>query len=181
MTIKNVYISVDYLQGWIAKFERVFGMVAMGFIIVINIYGIFSRTFLDHPIIYIQELTILGAVWIFFIGMGLVFKAHSNVTVNFMVRLFPRRLKLVNEIVVDFLSMFFVLLLIWATWKFIPYTRGDSHILSFALGLPDEVYYYPIGLGAISIFLTLFHNFFEHLIHFSTNWHECHLEKREVH
>ena len=180
MTIKDLFMAVDWFQGWIAKLEKVFGMFAMAFIIVINIYGIFSRTFLDQPLIYIQELTILGAVWLFFIGMGLVFKAHSDVTVDFAVRLMPRRFKLVNEIVVDLLSMFFVLLLAWSTWEFIPYTRGASHILSFALELPDEIYFYPIGIGAISIFLTLFHDFFEHVIRFHSRWIENTLEIKEV-
>ncbi|MBW1802142.1 MAG: TRAP transporter small permease subunit [Deltaproteobacteria bacterium] len=181
MAIKDYFMLIDGLQNRIAKVEKVFGMFAMAFIIVINIYGIFSRTFLDQPLIYIQELTILGAVWLFFIGMGLVFKVHSDVTVDFMVRMMPRRLKLVNEILVDLLSMLFVLLLAWATWKFIPYTRGASHILSFALELPDEIYYYPVGLGALSIFLTLFHNFFDHVIRFHTNWVGGHLENKEAH
>lgn len=181
MAIKDYFMMIDGLQNRIAKVEKTFGMFAMAFIIVINIYGIFSRTFMDQPLIYIQELTILGAVWIFFIGMGLVFKVHSDVTVDFMVRMMPRRLKLVNEILVDLLSMFFVLLLAWTTWKFIPYTRGASHILSFALELPDEIYYYPVGLGALSIFLTLFHNFFAHVIRFHTNWVGGHLENTEVH
>lgn len=171
---------MDGFQNWIAKLEKLFGMFAMAFIIIINIYGIFSRAFLNQPIIYVQELTILGAVWLFFIGMGLVFKVHSDVTVDFMVRLMPWRLRLINEIIVDLLSMLFVVLLAWATWKFIPYTRGSSHVLSFALELPDEIYYYPVGLGAISIFLTLFHNFFEHTFYFRTNWIGNHIEKKGV-
>ena len=180
MTVQDFIKTADGVQNRIAKLEKAFGMFAMAFIIVINIYGIFSRTFLDQPVIYIQELTILGAVWLFFIGMGLVFKIHSDVTVDFMVRLMPRRLKLVNEILVDLLSMLFVLLLTWATWKFIPYTRGTSHVLSFALELPDEIYYYPVGLGAISIFLTLLNNFFDHVIRFHRNWLGSHMEHKEV-
>ena len=180
MTIKGYFRMIDRLQNRIAIVEKIFGMSAMAFIIVINIYGIFSRAFLDQPVIYIHELTILGAVWLFFIGMGLVFKVHSDVTVDFMVRLMPRRLKLVNEILVDLLSMLFVILLAWATWNFIPYTRGSSHVLSFALELPDEIYYYPVGLGAISIFITLFHIFFEHVIRFHANWVGGHLENKEV-
>ena len=175
------YFLIDGLQNRIARVEKVFGMLAMAFIIVINIYGIFSRTFLDQPVIYIQELTILGAVWIYFIGMGLVFKVHSDATVDFIVKMMPRRMQLINEIVVDLLSMIFAVLLAWATWKFIPYTRGESHVLSFALELPDEIYYYPVGLGAVSIFFTFFHNFLNHMIQFRSNWAGDHLQNREAH
>lgn len=180
MNVTAYFKVVDKLQNLIAKLEKVFGMFAMAFIIVINIYGIFARTFMNQPPIYIQELTILGAVWLFFIGMGLVFKVHSDVTVDFMARLMSRRLKLVNEIFVDLLSMLFVLLLAWATWKFLPYTRGASHILSFALELPDEIYYYPVGLGALSIFLTLFYNFLDHVIRFQANWVGGQMEDKEI-
>jgi TRAP-type C4-dicarboxylate transport system permease small subunit len=153
------YHAMDKVQRGIAKVEGVFGTVAMAFIILINIYGIFSRYFLDQPIIYVQELTILGAVWLFFVGMGLVFKAHADITVEFLVRLLSRRLRMVNELMVDVMILFFVVFLAWQTWKFIPFTRGTSHVLSFALELPDEIYFYPIGVGAISIFLTVFHDF----------------------
>jgi len=180
MEIKYYFMIIDRFQNRIAKVEKIFGMFAMAFIIVINIYGIFSRAFLDQPLIYIQELTILGAVWLFFIGMGLVFKVHSDVTVDFMVQMMPRRLQLVNELLVDLLSMLFVILLAWATWNFIPYTRGASHVLSFALELPDEIYYYPVGLGALSIFFTLFHDFLEHIIQFRTNWLGDQLENKET-
>ena len=163
---------MDKVQAVIGKVEKVFGIVAMAFIIVINIYGIASRYFLDQPVIYIQELTILGAVWLFFIGMGLVFKVHSDITVEFVFRLMPNRLQLINELMVDVLTLFFLVSLVWLTCLFIPFTRGPVHHMSFALGMPDEIYYYPIALGAISIFLTVFQKFVGHLLSFRSDWQE---------
>ena len=170
MQLTSVYERMDRIQQWIAKVEKAFGIFAMAFIVVINIYGITSRYFFDQPIIYIHELTILGAAWIFFIGMGLVFKVHSDITVDFLFRLFSKRIKMIDELAVDILCLFFLVVLAWQTWKFIPYTRGESHVLSFALELPDEIYYYPIGLGAISIFLTVFHNLVGRMVRWRTDW-----------
>jgi TRAP-type C4-dicarboxylate transport system permease small subunit len=165
-------ISEKYEKGLdtLASFERFFGMLAMAFIILLNVYGISSRYFLNRPIMYIHELTILVAVWLFFIGMGLVFKAHSELHVEFLVRHFPKRLRLINDLFVDVMIFFFVVVLAWKTWKFIPFTRTEVPVLSFALGLRDEIYFYPIGLGAISIFLTVFHRFLCHLAQFRSNW-----------
>ena len=168
--IKQVYERLGRLQKIITHIEKIFGIVVMAFIIIINIYGIASRYFLDMPIIYVQELTILGAVWIFFIGMGLVFKVHDAIVVDFLIKYLPHRFRLINELFVDLVIIFFVLITMWETWKFIPYTRTAAQVLSFALELPDEIFYYPIGVGAFSIFLTTFHVFLGHLIQFRSNW-----------
>jgi TRAP-type C4-dicarboxylate transport system permease small subunit len=170
MSLSGFYHGMDKVQRGIAKVERVFGMTAMAFIILINIYGISSRYLLDQPIIYVKELTILGAVWLFFIGMGLVFKGHADITVEFLVRLLPRRWRMINDLIIDVMILFFLVFLAWQTWKFIPYTRGTAHVMSFALELPDEIYFYPIGIGAISIFLTVFHDFVGRLAEFRSRW-----------
>jgi TRAP-type C4-dicarboxylate transport system permease small subunit len=170
MYLIGIYERMETIQQWIARFEKGFGIFTMAFIIGINIYGITSRYFFDQPIIYIHELTILGAVWIFFIGMGLVFKVHSDITVDFLFKRFSKRMRMIDDLIVDILSLFFLVMLAWQTWKFIPYTRGESHVLSFALELPDEIYYYPVGIGAISIFLTVFHNLVGRLVRWRTDW-----------
>lgn len=181
MGLSRVYKRMDRLQNGIAKAEKAFGIFAMAFIIVINIYGISSRYIFDQPVIYVQELTILGAVWIFFIGMGLIFKVRSDITVGFFVQLLPKRMQLLDGIVVAILCQIFLVVLAWQTWKFIPFTRGTSHVLSFALELPDEIYYYPVGLGAISIFLTVFQDFVRRLTRLSDEWEEHPIEDKGGH
>jgi TRAP-type C4-dicarboxylate transport system permease small subunit len=160
------------VQNGIAKVEKAFGIFAMGFIIVINIYGISSRYLFNKPVLYIQELTILGAVWLFFIGMGLVFKVHSDITVEFIVKYLSRRLRLLNNLIVDVLILIFVVILAVQTVKFVIFLggQGESHALSFALELPDQIYFCPIGVGAFSIFLTIFHRFVQRLASFPSDW-----------
>jgi TRAP-type C4-dicarboxylate transport system permease small subunit len=139
--------------------------------IAVNLYGIACRYLFNRPILYVQELTILAAVWLFFIGMGLVFKMGANISVEFVVKALPKRLRVLNVLFVDLVVLFFVVILALNTYRFIPIIRGtsDSPVLSFALGLPDEIYYYPVGLGAISIFLTVSFGFFEHLAEFRSS------------
>jgi TRAP-type C4-dicarboxylate transport system permease small subunit len=172
MSITGFYESMEKVQRGIARVEKGFGIFAMAFIIVINIYGISSRYLFNRPVLYIQELTILGAVSLFFIGMGLVFKVHSDITVEFVVKFFPSRLRLINDLIVDVIIIFFVVILAWQTGRFIPFlhAQGQSHAISFALELPDAIYFYPIGLGAISIFLTVFHGLVGRLVEFRSRW-----------
>ena len=53
----------------------------------------------------------------------------------------------------NILAIAFAVILSWLTWNYIPYTRMASNVMSFALELPDEIYFYPVGLVGISIFI----------------------------
>jgi TRAP-type C4-dicarboxylate transport system permease small subunit len=168
----DFFKRIDKIQRGIGNIEKIFGITAMAFIICINIYGISSRYLFNRPILYVQELTILGAVWLFFIGMGLVFKVHSDITVEFIVKYFPQKVRMIGDLFVDLLILVFAFMVALETGKFIPFlhAQGESHALSFALELPDEIYFYPIGLGAISIFLTILHRFLVQLLGFRSSW-----------
>jgi TRAP-type C4-dicarboxylate transport system permease small subunit len=167
--ISLTYMAINFLkhfsklQSVIRRGEKAFCISAMAFIIALNIYGIGRRYIFNSPVIYVQELTILGGVWLTFIGIGLFFKDRSDISIDILVQHLPKRLKLLNELFVDLVLLFFVAVTAWECWKFIPFTRTASHVLSFALGLPEEVFYYPMGLGAISIAFTFLHHFIRHL------------------
>jgi len=172
MSLKKIveeFGKIEKKMGW---GEKVFCTFAMAFIIAINIFGIASRYLFNKPILYIQELTILGGVWLFFIGIGLVYKGHSDITVELLVKYFSHRLRMICDLFVDLLILLFVVVVFWQAARFIPFIRGqgESHSLSFALELPDEIYYYPIGLGALFIFLTVFPEFVGRLIEFRLKW-----------
>ena len=145
--------------AYIASVEKVFGIVAMAFILLINMWGILSRYLFNRPLIFIHELTILAGVWLFFIGMGLVFKTHSDISINFLVRLFPKKLRLIVEVFINTSVVVFAVILTWLAFNYIPYTRMASNVMSFALELPDEIYFYPIGLVGMSIFISFAEKF----------------------
>jgi TRAP-type C4-dicarboxylate transport system permease small subunit len=172
MSIKRILETSKKIQNKIGWVEKAFCTFSMAFIVVINIVGISSRYLFNKPILYVQELTILGGVWMFFIGIGLVFKVHPDITVDFLVKHFPRRLRLISDLFVFLLILFFFTVLIWQTGRFIPllHGQGESHALSIALELPDEIYYFPIGLGAISILLTILPSFVEYLVKLRSEW-----------
>jgi TRAP-type C4-dicarboxylate transport system permease small subunit len=172
MTESRFFRALERLQKRIGQLEKFFGIVAMAFIVIINVYGIALRYLLNHPVLYVQELTILAAVYLFFIGMGLVFKAHSDISVEFLTRLLPPRLKTLDGIFIDAATVFFTLVLTWQSVKFIKFMHGqnESHAMSFALELPDAIYFYPVAVGAVSIFLTVFHSLLKRLADLPHAW-----------
>lgn len=163
---------LERLQKRIGQVEKFFGMAAMGFIVLINAYGIALRYLLNHPVLYVQELTILAAVSFFFIGMGLVYKAHTDISVEFLTRLLPPRLKILDGIFIDAVTVLFTVVLAWQSVKFIKFMhgQGESHAISFALELPDAIYFYPVAVGAVSIFLTVFHSLIKRLAYLPHAW-----------
>ena len=108
MSSKGIAQYFDKFQNGVARVEKAFGIFAIASIVVINIYGISSRYIFNTPVIYVQELTILAAVWLFFIGMGLVFKAHADIVVELVIKLFPKRLLLIHQLFADVVILFFV-------------------------------------------------------------------------
>ena len=88
--------------------------------------------------------------------MSLVLKSDSDIVVGFLVQRCSKHFQLINEIFVDVIIRFFSIVTAWETWKFLPYTRTEVPVMSFALGLPDKLFFYPIGIGAISSFLIVF-------------------------
>lgn len=173
--VEMFYRYVSILQKWIGFVEKYFGILGMGFIVLLNFYGITSRYVFNRPILYVHELTILVAVSLFFIGMGLVFKSGSGITVDLLIDKLPQRFQYINTIVVHFIVLFFSSCLFWQTLKFMPILRRQSRVrsISYFLGIPDEVYYYAIGLGALSIFITFIHSLLEHILASETKGRKC--------
>ena len=164
-------LVIKKVTGTIEKIEKLFGISALAFMLLINIWGIVSRFFFNKPLIFVYELTILIGVWIFFVGMGLVFKMQSEIAVNFVVKLLPKRIQLLNEVIINLLVLVFAISISWLTWSYIPYTRMSSSVMSFALELPDEIYFYPVGVVGVSIFISFFERLLLSLNEFKNNFH----------
>ena len=80
---------------------------------------------------------------------------------------------MINDLIVDILILIFATILAIQSAKFFMFLSGQnqSHALSFALELPDQIYYIPIGVAAVSIFLTIFHRFIQRSSVCITEWH----------
>jgi TRAP-type C4-dicarboxylate transport system permease small subunit len=175
MGLKSLEERLAGVLNTLTRIEKPFCTFSMAFIILINIYGISSRFLFNKPVLYVQELTILSGTWLFFIGVALVFKSHGDITVDVLIKYFPHRLKMISEIAVDLLFLAFIVSLIWQTGRFVPFLHGhgESHAISFALEIPDAIYFYPIGIGAMSILLTVVHDLMGHFLDFRSRWKEA--------
>jgi TRAP-type C4-dicarboxylate transport system permease small subunit len=141
--------SMDLL----VKVESAASMAMMAFLILMNGVGIFSRYFLNRPILWVHELTILIGTWLFYVGMGLLYARKEDIVLDLVVNKMPPRRRRVTEQAIQWIILVFLVVLTVATYKLIPFVSMSGSMLSFSLGIKDVYYYIPVGVGAILIFL----------------------------
>jgi TRAP-type C4-dicarboxylate transport system permease small subunit len=137
----------------LARVESAISMACMAFIILINGLGIFTRYFLNRPILWVHEVTILTGTWLFYVGIGLLFTRKEDITLEIVVRRLSEKARRITELVVNGAILIFLIILIIFTYKLIPFVSMSGSTLSFSLGIADVYYYVPVGVGAVLIFI----------------------------
>jgi C4-dicarboxylate transporter DctQ subunit len=139
----------------LAKVEAAASMAMMAFLILANGIGIFTRYFLNRPLLWVHELTILVGTWLFYVGMGLLYAEREDISLDLIVNKMPIKMRWVTEQVIHWTMLVFLIILIIATYKLIPFVSMSGSMLSFALGIGDVYYYIPVGVGAILMFIPI--------------------------
>jgi TRAP-type transport system small permease protein len=141
----------------LVKVESVASMSCMAFIILINGLGIFSRYFLNRPIVWVNELTILIGTWLFYIGIGVLYARKEDITLDLIVNKMPGWMRRATELVINAMVLIFLAILAIYSYKLIPFVSMSGSMLSFSLGISDVYYYIPVGIGAMLIFIPVFY------------------------
>ncbi len=137
----------------LARVEAFASMLMMASLILMNGVGIFTRYFLNRPILWVHELTILVGTWLFYVGMGLLYARREDISLDLIVNKMPERMRWMTEQVIHWMILLFLVILIIASYKLIPFVSMSGSMLSFSLGIKDAYYYIPVGVGSILMFI----------------------------
>jgi TRAP-type C4-dicarboxylate transport system permease small subunit len=137
----------------LAKVEAFASMLMMASLILMNGVGIFTRYFLNRPILWVHELTILIGTWLFYVGMGLLYARREDISLDLIVNKMPERMRWMTEQVIHWMILLFLVILTIATYNLIPFVSMSGSMLSFSLGIRDVYYYIPVGVGSILMFI----------------------------
>ena len=148
----------------LVKVESAASMAMMAFLILMNGIGIFSRYFLNRPILWVHELTILVGTWLFYVGMGLLYARKEDIVLDFVVSRMPPRMRRITEQAIQWIILVFLIVLAVTTYKLIPFVSMSGSMLSFSLGVKDVYYYIPVGVGAILIFFPVLYKTLQALV-----------------
>ncbi len=148
---------IRYKKGMdhLARIESATAMTCMALLILMNGLGIFTRYFLNRPILWVHELSILIGTWLFYIGTGLLFTRKEDITLEIIVNKLPRSTAFAIETMINVILLVFLVILTISTYYLIPFVRMSGSMLSFSLGISDVYYYIPVGVGAILIFIPI--------------------------
>src|SRR5512139_2342428 len=105
----------------LAKIESAASMAMMAFLILTNGVGIFARYFLNRPILWVHELTILIGTWLFYVGMGLLYARKEDITLDLVVNKMPKRMRRATELTINGIVLIFLVLLAVYSYKLIPF------------------------------------------------------------
>ncbi len=115
----------------LAKVEAFASMLMMASLILMNGVGIFSRYFLNRPILWVHELTILIGTWLFYVGMGLLYARREDISLDLIVNKMPERMRWMTEQVIHWMILVFLIILTIASYKLIPFVSMSGSMLSF--------------------------------------------------
>ncbi|HSB07787.1 MAG TPA: TRAP transporter small permease subunit [Thermodesulfobacteriota bacterium] len=149
----NFLASYKKWMDALAKVESAASMAMMAFLILINGVGIFMRYFLNRPLLWVHELTILIGTWLFYVGMGLLYARREDISLDLIVNKMPERIRWMTEQVIHCMILLFLVILTIASYKLIPFVSMSGSMLSFSLGIKDVYYYVPVGVGSILMFI----------------------------
>jgi TRAP-type C4-dicarboxylate transport system permease small subunit len=142
----------------LARVEAFASMAMMASLILMNGVGIFTRYFLNRPLLWVHELTILVGTWLFYVGIGLLYARREDISLDLIVNKMPEKMRWVTELVINGIVLTFLIVLTIYSYKLIPFVSMSGSMLSFSLGVSDVYYYIPVGVGSILIFIPVLYN-----------------------
>ena len=144
--------ALSLLDNVISKTVRVLLIVLFAAITIVVFMQIIYRYVLLQPISWAEEVARYLFVWISFLGAGIAVKNKSHVGVEFVIKLFPKK---ITKIILTFsflLCAFFSILMAIHGWTLVQRTSAQ---LSAAMRMPMSIAYLAIPVG----FIIMFKNF----------------------
>lgn len=140
-------------MDFLVRIESAIVMAGMAFLILVNAIGIFARYFLNRPILWVHELTILSGTWFFYIGIGILFAKQGDITWEVIIKKMPEKAQRLVDVIINGIILIFLALLAISSYRLIPFVAMKGSMLSFDLGISDVFYYVPVGVGAVLMFI----------------------------
>ena len=121
------------------------------FIFIINIAGIFCRTFLNVSLLWVADVTYLSTAWMLAIGMAVAFYKKGHIAIEFVIDKFPKKIKKIVQIFLITITVAFLISLIVSGWETALMKR---QIYFVVLNIPMA--YAFMALPIFALFSTLF-------------------------
>src|SRR3954447_13150835 len=121
------------------------------FIVAVNGLEIVGRALFSVSFSWVQEVSILGAMWVYFFAYGLIAKNEEYIRVDFAVQLMPQSWRRVIDIFARLVTIGFHCVVAWfavETFRFLG--MFETAVLNW----PEYLFVLPLLIGAFDIAIT---------------------------
>ena len=151
--MKTIEKSMDIL----CKAEE---WVEIGLLAILSIdtaLGVIFRYFLNHPLIWTEELARFVFVWMIAVGVGYCITKHKHIKIEMFVNMMPDKVHKIIDAIMIFLTLITFVYLIPSAYKFMI---AQNRIRSTALLLPFSYVYAAVLVGSILIVIHLLYELY---------------------
>ncbi|MSP48160.1 MAG: TRAP transporter small permease subunit [Alphaproteobacteria bacterium] len=142
------------LRSYLAVSKRVVLAVSMAFLalmVAVNSLEIVGRGLFNHSFVWVQEISILAAMWVYFFAYGLVAKDEEYIRVDILAKTAGPTVRAAFALFARVATIGFHSVVVWfgiETMRFLGLFRTS------VLDWPESLFVLPILLGAIDILVT---------------------------
>ncbi len=145
---KRIINTLDYL----GRLDTIISAISLIAIVLISIWGVFTRYILNSPSAWTEELSLGLFVWLTFFGLSILARRSEIVNIEFLLTIMPENIRFIfRKIILPLLTITALLVIIVLGFKLaeFSYTRFTS-----ILRIPFFYIYLGIPLGST---FTLYH------------------------
>jgi C4-dicarboxylate transporter DctQ subunit len=95
------------------RFELFTSKILMSWIVVVTGASILLRYGFNYSLHWSQEITLLSAQYLYFLGAAYIFKTGEYIIMDFIFQRLPERLKLPTAVVIHVLMLLFLVVAVW--------------------------------------------------------------------
>jgi len=139
------------LKAFLSEFDLYIGIILVSTAILSTGLQVILRYVFNHPLPWPEELCVICLVWITFLGGSLVTRRNHHLVVEYFTKFIPKRLKFWNDIVLDLVTLAYLILVIWGSKHML---EQNAPLLSTALDISMNyiLVAVPINFTIIALF-----------------------------
>lgn len=141
------------LLSLIATFDLIFALVIKQVVVMLSLaiacmlaYGVFSRFIMDAPVFGLEELVLMGAMWLYMLGAVLASRDRTHLSADF-VQVISSNPKLISFMQLLATTISLLMALMFATWSY------DLLLWALQKGQTTTVFHLPWYLSQSSLFV----------------------------
>jgi TRAP-type C4-dicarboxylate transport system permease small subunit len=142
------------LRAYLALSKRVVlavGISLLALMVAVNGFEIVSRGLFGRSYVWVQEVSIIAAMWIYFFAYGLIAKGEEYIRVDILAHAVGPSARFAIALFARLATIAFHATVVWfgfEAWRFLGLFR------TAILDWPESLFVLPILLGAIDILIT---------------------------